>query len=674
MSAGGREMDQIVQKMERLRAELRYHNYQYYVLDKPSISDAEYDKLMRELIELEAEYPELITPDSPTQRVGHAPSAKFAAVTHAEPLLSLSNAFSEEEIYAFMERMERHSPEPVVYVCELKIDGLAVSLNYEDGVFVQGATRGDGHQGEDITSNLRTIRSLPLRLNEPVTINVRGEVYINRDDFQRLNAERGAKGEGLFANPRNAAAGSLRQLDPKITAGRPLDIFLYGVGGGVSHAYKTHKEALDYVRDLGLKINPHSRICYGIDEVLAYVEEWSKKRTELPYEIDGIVIKVNDLALQESLGVTSHSPRWAIAYKFPAEQVITRVTDIEVQVGRTGALTPLAHLEPVFVSGSTVSRATLHNEDIVKDRDIRIGDYVVLQKAGDIIPEIVRSLPERRTGDEVPFVMVKECPVCAGEVVRIPGEAVTRCINPHCPAQRLERLIHFASRGAMDIDGLGPAVIGQLVEAGFVDTPADFYALSREDLLSLERFGEKSADNLLGAIEASKERPLSRVIFALGIRLVGVEVARELARHVRTIDRLQSISKEELLEIPAIGDKIAQSVVDFFAQEENTALIWALREAGVNMSEGEQQSDRAVLEGLTFVVTGRLSRFTRDGIEERLRSFGADVTSSVSKKTSYLVAGERGGSKLTRAQELGVPVLSEKDLIRFIESRGASID
>lgn len=674
MSAGGREMDQIVQKMERLRAELRYHNYQYYVLDKPSISDAEYDKLMRELIELEAEYPELITPDSPTQRVGHAPSAKFAAVTHAEPLLSLSNAFSEEEIYAFMERMERHSPEPVVYVCELKIDGLAVSLNYEDGVFVQGATRGDGHQGEDITSNLRTIRSLPLRLNEPVTINVRGEVYINRDDFQRLNAERGAKGEGLFANPRNAAAGSLRQLDPKITAGRPLDIFLYGVGGGVSHAYKTHKEALDYVRDLGLKINPHSRICYGIDEVLAYVEEWSKKRTELPYEIDGIVIKVNDLALQESLGVTSHSPRWAIAYKFPAEQVITRVTDIEVQVGRTGALTPLAHLEPVFVSGSTVSRATLHNEDIVKDRDIRIGDYVVLQKAGDIIPEIVRSLPERRTGDEVPFVMVKECPVCAGEVVRIPGEAVTRCINPHCPAQRLERLIHFASRGAMDIDGLGPAVIGQLVEAGFVDTPADFYALSREDLLSLERFGEKSADNLLSAIEASKERPLSRVIFALGIRLVGAEVARELARHVRTIDRLQSISKEELLEIPAIGDKIAQSVVDFFAQEENTALIWALREAGVNMSEGEQQSDRAVLEGLTFVVTGRLSRFTRDGIEERLRALGADVTSSVSKKTSYLVAGERGGSKLTRAQELGVPVLSEKDLIRFIESRGASID
>ena len=442
----------------------------------------------------------------------------------------------------------------------------------------------------------------------------------------------------------------------------------------MTDAYSTHKEALDYLLDLGLKINPLSRVCHSVNEVLAYVEEWTEKRTDLPYEIDGIVIKVNDLKLQESLGITSRSPRWAIAYKFPAEQVTTRVTDIEVQVGRTGALTPLAHLEPVFVSGSTVSRATLHNEDIVRDRDIRIGDYVVIQKAGEIIPEIVRSLPERRTGDEVPFVMVKECPVCAGEVVRVPGEAVTRCINPHCPAQRLERLIHFASRGAMDIEGLGPAIISQLVEAELVETPADFYTLTRDDLLSLERFGEKSADNLLSAIEASKQQSLSRVIFALGIRLVGAEVARELARSVGTMDRLQSITKEELLEIPAIGEKIAQSIVDYFAQEEHMELVNALQEVGVNMGEKEPSSDPQILEGMTFVVTGRLSRFSRDQIQDRLRALGADVTSSVSGKTSYLVAGEKGGSKLTRAQELGVPILSEDELMEFIESRGAAID
>jgi DNA ligase (NAD+) len=592
--------------------------------------------------------------------------------------MSLSNAFSEEDLLAFQDRVQKQVAEPVSYVCELKIDGLSVSLDYEEGVFVRGATRGDGMIGEDVTLNLRTIRSLPLRLNEPVSINVRGEVFISRRDFEIFNEERKRLGESLFANPRNAAAGSLRQLDPKATALRPLDIFLFGMGMHTGLAIHTQGAALEYLHRLGLRTNPHSKVCGDFSEVLDFVRLWQEKdqRKSLPYDIDGVVVKVNELPAQRDLGTTARSPRWAIAYKFPAEQVITKVLKIGVQVGRTGALTPLAELEPTLVAGSTVSRATLHNEDIVSERDIRIGDYVVLQKAGDVIPEIVRSLPERRDGSELPFQMPTDCPACGSQVVRMPGEAVTRCVNGRCPAQRVEKLIHFASKGAMDIEGLGPANVMQLVEAGLVESPVDFYRLAKEDLLSLERFGEKSADNLLAAIAQSKEQPLARLLFGLGIRLVGAEVAREVAASTGSFHDLIKLSKEELLKIPAVGDKIAQSILDYFADHENQKLVEDLLAHGLlapttNEETGEQER---VLEGLTFVVTGRLEGFTRSAIEDFLRTLGASVTSSVSKQTSFLVAGPGGGSKLTKANELGVPVLSETDLKEFLAERGVRLD
>ncbi|HHY10965.1 MAG TPA: NAD-dependent DNA ligase LigA [Firmicutes bacterium] len=667
-------MEDLRQEIERLRSELRYHNYQYYVLDKPSISDQEYDELMRKLIELENEHPHLITADSPTQRVGHAPSPGFDAVEHLEPLLSLNNAFTKKDLLAFFKRIERHSRTALNYICELKIDGLAVSLDYENGYFVRGATRGDGEVGEDITSNLRTIRALPLRLHEPVNINVRGEVYINRSNFEALNESRAKEGLSLFANPRNAAAGSLRQLDPRVTAERPLEIYLYGLGGRASAACDTQKKALEYIKKLGLRINPHSRLCENAEEVIDFIEEWKEKRRELDYEIDGVVVKVNDLEMQHSLGTTARSPRWAIAYKFPPEQVITKVLNIGVQVGRTGALTPLAELEPVFVDGSRVSRATLHNEDIVKDRDIRIGDYVVLQKAGDVIPEIVRSLPARRDGSEVPFKMAAHCPACGSAAVRVPGEAVTRCVNAQCPAQRLARLIHFASRGALDIEGLGPAIISQLIDNGLLKNAGDFYRLTKEDLLALERFGEKSAENLLTAIARSKEQDFSRVIFGLGIRLVGAEVAREIAGAVADIDELASLTKEELLEINSVGEKIAQSILDYFADPENQALVKALKEAGLRLKRSGGPKKPQVLSGLTFVLTGRLQRFGRQEAADLLRSFGAGVASSVSSRTNYLVAGERGGSKLAQAEELSVPILTEDEFIQFLNERGAKLD
>ncbi|MFY9525509.1 MAG: NAD-dependent DNA ligase LigA [Limnochordia bacterium] len=666
---GGRTVEKIRERIERLRGEIRLHNYRYYVLDDPVISDAEYDRLMAELIELEAQYPQFITADSPTQRVGHTPSAGFDTVTHAQPLLSLGNAFAEADLIAFHERVKRQSGKEPSYVCELKIDGLAVSLDYRDGVFVQGATRGDGTQGEDVTSNLRTIRSLPLRLNEPVDINVRGEVYINTNDFLKLNEQRREAGESLFANPRNAAAGSLRQLDSRLTAARPLDIFLYAVGSELPQGITTQAAALDYLPRLGLRVNPNYKVCASMEEVLEFVTYWQEKRNTLPYGIDGVVVKVNELSIQRELGATARSPRWAIAYKFPPEQVITKVLNITVQVGRTGTLTPLAELEPVFVDGSQVSRATLHNEDIVKERDIRIGDYVVVQKAGDIIPEIVRSLPERRSGNEVTFQMPTACPACGSTVVRVEGEAATRCVNAQCPAQRLERLIHFASKGALDIDGLGPAVASQLIAAGLVSTPVDLYRLTKEDLLSLERFGEKSAQNLLEAIEKSKEQPLARVLFGLGIRFVGAEVAREIGAAVTDLDKLSQMTKEELLEIPSVGEKIARSLRDYFTDPDNLELIRGLKEAGLKLS-GEPSVVGETLAGLTFVVTGRLEGFTRRGIEEHLRSLGANVASSVSRNTDYVLAGEGGGSKLTRARELGVPVLSLEELDKLIEGKG----
>jgi DNA ligase (NAD+) len=671
-------MDRSRQRIENLRAELHKHNYRYYVLDDPSISDQEYDRLMRQLEDLEAVHPEWITSDSPTQRVGHTPSTKFSEIKHTQPLMGLSNAFSEEELNAFRERVQKQSAEPISYICELKIDGLSVSIDYEDGVFVRGATRGDGLVGEDITLNLRTIRSLPLRLNEPVSINVRGEVFINRRDFVMFNEERGRLGENLFANPRNAAAGSLRQLDPRATAQRPLDIFLFGLGIHAAPEIRTQGESLAYMHRLGLRTNPYSQVCQDFSEVRDFVRMWQEtsKRGSLPYEIDGVVVKVNELATQKALGTTARSPRWAIAYKFPAEQVVTKVLGIEVQVGRTGALTPLAELEPILVAGSTVSRATLHNEDIVRDRDIRIGDFVVLQKAGDVIPEIVRSLPERRDGSELPFQMPAECPACGSEVVRVAGEAVTRCVNGRCPAQRVEKLIHFASKGALDIEGLGPASVIQLVEAGLVQSPVDFYRLEKADLLRLERFGEKSADNLLAAIQQSKEQPFARVLFGLGIRLVGAEVAREVATWTGNFETLIRLNKEELLEIPAVGEKIAQSILDYFADPEQQQLVEGLLAQGLVVSAGsEEQPDQAtLLNDYTFVVTGRLEGFTRSAIEDFLRKQGASVTSSVSKQTSYLVAGPGGGSKLTKAENLGIPVLSETELVEFLRERGVRLD
>ncbi|MGI6651777.1 MAG: NAD-dependent DNA ligase LigA, partial [Limnochordia bacterium] len=474
------------------------------------------------------------------------------------------------------------------------------------------------------------------------------------------------------------AAGSLRQLDPRVTAGRPLDIFLFGVGTHTAPQIETQGEALAYLSRLGLRTNPHAKICRDISEVLDFIRQWQEKsrRDSLHYDIDGVVVKVNELAAQRALGTTARSPRWAMAYKFPAEQVITKVVNIDVQVGRTGALTPLAELEPVFVAGSTVSRATLHNEDIVRERDIRIGDYVVLQKAGDVIPEIVRSLPERRDGSEVPFQMPAECPACGSKVVREPGEAVTRCVNGRCPAQRIEKLIHFASKGAMDIEGLGPASVIQLVEAGLVTSPVDFYRLKKEDLLQLDRFGEKSADNLLAAIEQSKEQPFSRVLFGLGIRLVGAEAAREVAAAAKDFASLMAFSKEELLQIPGVGEKIAQSILDYFADPENRELVAGLLAEGLLASEDSDSASEQgeVLAGLTFVVTGRLEGFTRSAIEDLLRSLGANVTSGVSRQTSYLVAGPGAGSKLAKANELGIPVLTEAELLELLEGRGVSVD
>jgi len=658
-----------LRRISELREQINYHNYRYYVLDDPVIADEEYDQLMRELISLENQYPETITPDSPTQRVGHSVVSGFTPVEHRVPLLSLSNVFNRQELEDFTHRVERWVGGPVEYVCELKIDGLAVSLTYENGIFTQGATRGDGHTGEDITSNLRTIFSIPLKLNQPVSLNVRGEVYMPKRAWELLNQEREEKGEPVFANPRNAAAGSVRQLDPTITASRKLDIFVYGVGTLDNPEIKTHLESLNWLKQLGFKVSPYIQPCQTVDEVWKFIEEWTEKRDSLPFAIDGIVIKVNRLDLQQQLGATAKSPRWAVAYKFPAEQAIAQVLDIEVNVGRTGAVTPLAILTPTLVAGSTVSRATLHNEDYVQTKDIRIGDHVVIQKAGDVIPEIVRSLPERRTGTEREFKMPSDCPSCGHPLSRASGEAVTRCLNPACPAQKYEKLVHFASRDAMDIEGLGPAVIKQLIDAGLVDTPADLYRLEYDQLVNLERFGKKSAENLLTAIAASKQRPLANLIFALGIRYVGSEVARELAEHFGSMERLRVASLTDLIAVESIGEKIGRSVVEYFNQPENNDLIDQLAQLGLNMTQ-QSNAKEQIFAGLTFVVTGKLEHFSRQEIEEMLRSYGAKVSSSVSSNTDYLVAGEKAGSKLTKAQQLGVKIIGEQELLEILGKAG----
>ncbi|QPA31224.1 NAD-dependent DNA ligase LigA [Thermaerobacillus caldiproteolyticus] len=661
-----------IARIEELRQLLNKYNYEYYVLDNPSVPDAEYDRLMQELIALEEQYPELKTKDSPSQRVGGQALEAFQKVEHRTPMLSLANAFNEGDLRDFDRRVRQEVGENVAYVCELKIDGLAVSLRYEDGYFVQGATRGDGVIGEDITENLKTIRSLPLRLHEPVTLEARGEAYMPKKSFERLNEQRRERGEELFANPRNAAAGSLRQLDPKIAASRHLDLFVYGLANAEELGIDSHSAALDYLQQLGFKTNPARRKCANMDEVIQFIHEWQEKRPQLSYEIDGIVIKVDSFEQQEQLGTTAKSPRWAIAYKFPAEEVVTKLIGIELSVGRTGVVTPTAILEPVRVAGTTVQRASLHNEDLIRAKDIMIGDYVVVKKAGDIIPEVVNVLPERRTGEEVAFSMPTHCPECESELVRLDGEVALRCINPKCPAQIREGLIHFVSRQAMNIEGLGEKVIAQLFREGLVHDVADLYTLTKEQLMNLERMGEKSATNLLNAIEASKQNSLERLLFGLGIRHVGAKAAKVLAEHFETMDRLQTATKEELMTIHEIGEKMADSIVAYFGKPEVHQLLNELLSYGVNMTYKGPKTVKATdvdsyFAGKTVVLTGKLETLSRNEAKEKIEQLGGKVTGSVSKNTDLVIAGTDAGSKLTKAQQLDIEIWDEARFLQEIE-------
>lgn len=663
-------------KIAELTKRIERHNRLYYEEDRPEISDQEYDQLVRDLQELEAKFPDLAKEDSPTRRLGGQPLPFFEKVVHKTPMLSLGNAFSEEDLRDFDRRVRQAvGNQTVRYVGELKIDGLAVSLRYDNGVFVQGATRGDGTTGEDITQNLRTIRSIPLRLTRPVSLEVRGEAYMSKGAFERLNKEREEKGEALFANPRNSAAGSLRQLDPKIAASRQLDTFIYGIGELQGETVESHSEGLALLEELGFAVNPERRVFDNIDDVIAFIASWTEKRPSLPYEIDGMVIKVDSYAQQEELGFTAKSPRWAIAYKFPAEEAVTVLEGIEVSVGRTGAVTPTALLKPVSLAGTTVKRASLHNEDIIREKGLLIGDHVVVKKAGDIIPEIIAVLPERRTGDETPFSMPTHCPECGSELVRLEDEVALRCINPMCPALIREGMIHFVSRTAMNIDGLGEKVVAQLFNDGIIHSVADLYYLhqQRDVLLGMERMGEKSVDNLLAAIEASKQNSLERVLFGLGIRLVGAKAARVIAEHFGTMDAIMQASEEEFTQIDEIGPKMAASLVNYFAQPQAKAVIERLKAAGVNMEYKGlrvEAGEDLPFAGKTIVLTGTLSQMSRQEAEEAIARLGGKVTGSVSKKTDLVIAGEKAGSKLEKAEKLGVAVMDEAGFLQVLEGNG----
>lgn len=660
------------ERIAALREQIHYHNYRYYVLNSPLISDGEYDRLMRELADLEAQHPHLITPDSPTQRVGAPPAEAFETYRHRVPMLSLGNCFSIEELRAFDARIKRMLgrplEEPIEYVAELKIDGLGVSLTYEEGVLVAGATRGDGTEGELVTQNLKTIRSLPLRLLHgpiPRLVEVRGEVFISHEEFRRINAEREKNGEPPFANPRNAAAGSVRQLDSNITAGRRLQFLAYALGYLEGLRFHTHQDVLAALAEWGFPTSPHSRLCPNIEAVVTYCREWEGRRVQVPFDVDGVVAKVNRIALQEELGQVSRSPRWAIAYKFQPSQATTVIRDIRVQVGRTGALTPVAVMEPVEVGGVTVSRATLHNEEEIRRKDVRIGDTVVVQRAGEVIPEVVAVITERRTGAERPFVFPTTCPECGTPVEKPEGEVVARCPNVACPAQRKRRIEHFVGRNAMDIEGIGPAQIDQLIESGLVRDPADLYRLTPEQLLPLERMGKVLAEKIVRHIQASRERPLSRFLFALGIRHVGEHVAELLAEHFGSLEALQKASAEELSQVPGIGPEIAASVASFFSQESTRQLLEKLRAAGVRPQA--PQAPSAVAEnrvaGKTFVFTGTLGQMTRAEAESLVKRLGGRTSSNVSQRTDYVVAGENAGSKLAKARQMGVTVLTEAQFL-----------
>jgi DNA ligase (NAD+) len=662
-------------RLEELKLEINEHNYRYYVLNQPIISDAQYDLLMRELIDIETSFPNLITTDSPTQRVGATPLTAFDTYSHRQPMLSLSNAVTIEELSAFDQRIKRMLNKPIdsniEYIAELKIDGLAVSLTYIDGKFVSGATRGDGATGEDITSNLKTIKSIPMILREnsqypiPHLIEIRGEVFMTHDELRRINAERIDKNEQTFANLRNAAAGSLRQLDPTITASRKLDVFLYASGYIDGEGFDTHLHMLDAFKSWGLKVNPRSQLCQNIGGVKVYIESAGNVRNNLSYDIDGVVVKVNSIDMQEQLGYVARSPRWAIAFKYPAMQETTVIKDIIVQVGRTGALTPVAIMEPVVVGGVTVSRATLHNEDEIIRKDICIGDTVVIQRAGDVIPEVVQPILEKRTGQEIEFVMPDECPVCSGAVEKPEGEAVTRCVNIACPAQTLGRIIHFASRNAMNIEGVGPAQIEQLINRNLIHDPADLYTLKIEDMLRLDRMGDKLASNIISAINKSKNTTLPRLIYGLGIRHVGEHVARILANHYGSLDALMVSTEEELSMIDGIGPIIAKSIKMFFEDEHNKHVISKIKNAGINpqLTVSVKESP---FTGKTVVFTGTLKSLTREEAEAKARLFGAKTAGSVSRNTDYVIAGEKAGSKLNKARQLGVNVLTEDEFFNLL--------
>ena len=657
------------EKIRRLREQLTYHNHRYYVLDDPEISDAEYDRLMAELIQLEKKYPELVSPDSPTQRVGGRAADAFEPLAHSLPMLSLDNALQESEFLEFDERNRRQlDQERVEYLCEPKLDGLAVELIYQNGSFAAGSTRGDGLVGENITQNLKTIKTIPLRLLKPITrLEVRGEVLLPIQALQKLNQERERDGEPLFANPRNAAAGSLRQLDPLITAGRPLEIFCYGAGQVNGLAFRSHQELLQEFKNLGLRVNPLIRLCQGTEAVIQYHREMAERREILPYEIDGIVVKVNSLADQELLGAKSKSPRWAIAFKFPARQETTQIRDIIVQVGRTGVLTPVAIMAPVQIGGVEVSRATLHNQDEIDRKDIRIGDWVLVQRAGDVIPEIVKSIASRRSGAEVKFTLPNRCPVCGSRTSRPDDEAARRCLNLACPAQVRERIRHFSSKKAMDIDGLGEKLVEQLVAKGLVKDVSDLYFLREEDLSGLERMAKKSSRNILKAIDASRGRSLDRVLFSLGLRFVGEHLSRVLIDHFGSVEKLAQAKEEELLSVREIGPQVARSVVDFFSTQENWQIIHRLQQGGVQM-RARAVRQNASLAGKTFCFTGTLHQYSRPEAEALVTNRGGRAVSSVSAQTDYVVAGEAAGSKLQKARNLGLTILNETEFEKLIQS------
>lgn len=655
-------------RMDELIDQINYHSNKYYNDDDPEISDYEYDNLMKELIKIEEENPQIKRADSPSSRVGGKPLDKFTQITHKIPMLSLSNAYSDKDLKDFDKRVRELADDSVEYVVEFKIDGLSVGLTYKNGVFEKGATRGNGVVGEDITENLRTVKTIPLKINDTEEVVVRGEVYISKQNFEKINELQEEQGLQLFANPRNLAAGTLRQLDSKLTAKRPLDIFIFNLEYIENTNLKSHSESLEYLKNLGFKVSTDYKVCSNIEGVIEHIEYWTENRSKLPFEIDGMVIKVNDLQQREVMGYTAKSPRWAIAYKFPAEQKKTKLIDIIVEVGRTGTITPTAILEPVRLAGTTVSRATLHNEDYINEKDIKIGDTVLVQKAGDIIPQVVQVVKDDRDGNEIEFKFPDKCPVCSEPTVRLEGEAAVKCINISCPAQIRRGIIHFASRDAMNIEGLGESIVGLLLDNNIIKDIADLYYIKKEDVINLERMGEKSAENLIKAIEKSKQNELYRLINGLGIKYIGVKGAKVLAKNFDSLDEIINADAVQLTNLEEFGDIMANSVVEFFKEEKNMTVINKLKEAGVN-TESIKNKDESIVnifEGMKIVLTGTLPTLKRNDAKEMIEARRGKATSSVSKSTTFVLAGEEAGSKLTKANELGVKVIDEAKFLDIL--------